>query len=299
MNTSIFEAPAELVSPDYSIYRYTDQIYKVVYFKRPKAGILPPVRESPKNECKFSQSVSRARKTILELALCNEWKYFITLTLDGDKYDRFNLLNFRRDLAQFVRNLRKKYMKQGFDYKINYLLVPEKHENGAWHIHGLLSDISAFTIPFDCLVRQGVPIPKKLWNKGYFNWPDYQEKFGNCSLGLIRDKIACGFYVTKYISKMIQDSDISPGDHLFFASQGLNRSSLHGDIYGYSNYLDGFLDRDYEFCKTGFTKTTDDLSWDFALDLMDFEPLFPADLPPSAVRVCDDFEYLQDVIKGW
>lgn len=293
MTDYALQAPAELIMPDYIIRHYTGGIYKIVYFKRKQRSVLPPIREVAKNDEKFSQSVSRARKTILEYALCNDWKYFITLTLDKTKYDRFDLGKFQKDLSQYMRDLRKKYKKLGFDYKIDYLFVPEQHKDGAWHIHGLLSDIAAFTIPFYCQWQQGIPVPEKLVKGNYLNWPDYQAKFGNCSLGLIRDKVATGFYVTKYLSKYIDSCPVSVGDHLYFASKGLNRATLHGDCYGYCSELDKYLDHDYEFCKTGFTHTKDGLSWHFGFEYMDYEMLEKFSFEDPEISY-PEIEYMQE-----
>lgn len=273
------QPPAERILPDYNIYRYTDGIYKIVNFKSTLPRLSPPVRtEETKYDNKLVQSLSRARRTVLELALCNDWAYFCTFTLDKEKYKRDDLPKFQKDFSQWIRDQRKKYKKLGFDFPIHFLFVPEEHKDGAWHMHGLLSDITPFTIPFYCQKQQGLFKPwevRKLVEGGYFNWPDYQEKFGNCSLGKIKNKVATGFYISKYITKQIDDCKLPPNAHAYYASHGLNRAEFHGDIYGYCHRLDQFLDRDYEFCKTGMTHIKDGLGWDFAFEYMPhlIEPL--------------------------
>lgn len=286
--------PAEPIKPDYIIRKYTDGIYKIVKFKRQQRCLLPPVRSEAQNDTKFSQSISRASKTILELALCNDWKYFITFTLDQAKYNRYDLDKFRKDLSQYMRDLRKKYKKAGYDYRLDYLFVPELHQDGAWHIHGLLSDVSAFTIPFYCQWHQGIPVPEKLVRGGYLNFPDYQRKFGNCSLGLLRDKVAVAFYVSKYLYKSLDNCAIDVGQHLYFASQGLNRSTIHGDCYGYCSELEPYLTHDYEFCKTGFTNTKDNAPWHFGMQYMDYSMLeqFKYDTPDISYP---EIDYMQMV----
>lgn len=286
--------PAEPIKPDYCIWHFTGGIYKIVKFKRRQRCVLPPIRGELKNDTKFSQSVSRARKVILEYALCNDWKYFVTFTLDKSKYDRHDFGKFREDLTAYMRDLRKKYKKAGYPCKLDYLFVPEQHKDGAWHMHGLLSDISPFVIPFHCQAAQGMNVPDKLVAGHYFNWPDYQRKFGFCSLGIIRDRIACGFYVTKYLSKYIDLCPVSVGKHLHFNSNKLNRASLHGDCYGYCSELEPYLTHDYEFCKTGFTNTKDNAPWHFGMQYMDYSMLeqFKYDTPDISYP---EIDYMQMV----
>ena len=82
---------------------------------------------------KLEESIIRTRSRIYELAICNEWDFFVTLTLDKSKYDRMDLKKYRKDLAQFIRDYNKKYK-----INIKYLLIPEMHKDGAWHMHGLI-----------------------------------------------------------------------------------------------------------------------------------------------------------------
>ena len=78
--------------------------------------------------------------------MCNPWEYFVTLTIDPAKYDRYNLKEFHKHNAQFVRDYNKKH-----GAKIKYLIIPEQHKDGAWHEHGLFlgipqSHLTAFTL---------------------------------------------------------------------------------------------------------------------------------------------------------
>lgn len=86
----------EPVGPSYTVYRYTDQIYKIVHFHstKPRVGPVTKRGEARKTDGPpdLHSSLSRARRTILELALCNHWDYFCTFTLDP-KYDRYDLKN--------------------------------------------------------------------------------------------------------------------------------------------------------------------------------------------------------------
>ena len=86
--------------------------------------------EVENNPFKFDSSLSRARSKFFELSYCNNWDYFITVTLDKNKYDRFNLEKFHKDFTTFL------YEYKHRKYKIAFLIIPEKHLSGAWHFHG-------------------------------------------------------------------------------------------------------------------------------------------------------------------
>lgn len=301
--------PPKLVGPDYNIYYYTESIYKIVKFKKPRdlvKSLSPKKLEKSVSDKKFDSSLSRARRNVLELALCNDWKYFCTFTLDKDKYDRYNLKKWNEDFSQWIRDQRKKYRKKGLDLKIPFLLVPELHHDGAWHMHGLLGDISPLTIPFFCERQQGLYVPDKLVNGGFFDWPEYREKFGFCSLGLIQDKVATAFYVSKYITKELQEFNDCLGAHVYYCSHGLSRAVLHGSIYGACEPLDPFLVNDYEWVKTGMTHTSDNLAWHFAMEYMDSSDIEPMEvfsynhLAEEDLRRYEEFfEGVQEMLEGF
>ncbi len=255
-----------LVTPLYSVYQYTDGIYKVVKFKSQRPLYTAPrdkkviKEESAAEPRKWASSVSRARRVILELALCNHWEYFCTFTLDKQKYDRFNLEKFYNDFSQFIRDQRK---KTGCAYK--YVFIPEMHEDGAWHIHGFMSGIPGL-VSFKDLFDRGIPVPLYLVHNGYYEWSAYSAKFGFCSFGAIRNPISCGFYVTKYVGKGLEENQV-PGRHLYRASLGLNRAQKFAEYFHDNPCLDYFLSNDYEFCKTGMTHEVDGLDWSAMLEL--------------------------------
>lgn len=280
--------PSWVLRPSYNIYRFTDQIYKVVHFRSPLVrlkGKTEVDRTKKGNDRKLDQSIARAKRVCLEYALCNDWDWFGTFTLNKNKYDRYDLAKFYKDFTQWIRDQRKKTKAP-----IAYLLVPEMHQDGAWHMHGLLRGVPG-TVSFKQLRRDGWLVPDLLVDHDYSCWRDFHEKFGFCSLGPIRDHVACGFYCTKYIGKSLKESGLAVGKHLYYASRGLLRAVLHGDVFGESSYLDRFLVNHYDFCDTGMTHCKHNLDWSFAMDLMNFEQLEPLDL--NAIDTKDDIVFDQ------
>lgn len=284
----------ELVSADYNIYDFTNGIYKIVRFKSNAPRLGPGPREKQSSyENKLDASLSRARRSVLELALCNDWDYFCTFTISKDKFDRSNLVKWRDSFTQWMRDYRKK----GFE--IAYVLVPERHADGSWHAHGLMKG----NIPLISFVeerKQGMFVPDKLVYGDYLDWPDYRKKFGFCSFGKIKDPVATGFYVTKYLTKDQSSMVSDVGLHLYYCSKGLNRAEFHGDIYGYCAALDTFLTNHYDFCDTGMTHVKDNLDWSFGLEYMAMESLeFDKPAAVDQTAVDDYMEAVQSVLEGF
>lgn len=258
----------ELCGPDYNIYRYRHDYYKVVRFvsTAPRCGpLIRSTGDAFKYEDKLPAALSRARKVCLELALCNEWKWFCTFTIAENNYDRKNLDGFYEKFSEWL-----KYQRKKLGVKIPYLLVPEQHGDGSWHMHGFMTDaVDQMLVSFKDQYDAGADVPLKLVRNGYFNMPEYQKKFGFCSFGKIRDHIATAHYTTKYISKSFQGDARRVGLQLYYCSQGLNRSSFYGDVYGRNSVLDNMLQHHYQFCSSGFVQLHREPGDDPLLDLIE------------------------------
>lgn len=287
------------ISPIYTIHQYRSDFYKVVAFKGrrdPDAVCLR--RDAQNNDNKLASNFSRARSMVLQYALCNPWDYFFTGTLDETKFNRYDLDTYQTRLSQFIRDKRKAY-----DSQIQFLLIPERHKDGAWHIHGLIYGLPASAIrPFR------PPEPQHLIDGGFLNWPDYMEKFGFCSLAPIKDPLAVSFYITKYISKDLSQRAGDLGKHLYFHSRPLQKAEAVSDIYCYNSRLDSYCTEEYDFCKTGMV---DKAPWYFpyqwdGVDILNLEHWDPDDSAEPVTdplqhfdpRTVDPF-YEQLNIAGW
>lgn len=163
---------SDVVRPDYSVKYFRPGFYKLVHFKRSPIGFSgKPTENKAKGIEKHEASISRARSVVFQLAMCNSWEYFFTGTLNPEWHDRHNLDRFRSAFAQWIRDQRKKYRSN-----IRYVFVAERHKDGAWHLHGLLSGI-----PQDRLSRFVPGIhPRRL--------------------------VGCAFYLEKYLTKDVERS---------------------------------------------------------------------------------------------
>lgn len=170
---------------------------------------------------KLDQSIARARSKIWEYALCNDWDWFFTATLDPKKYDRYNLDKFHNDITQWFLNLTR-YSK--YDEKIDFLLIPERHKDGAWHMHGLLRGLHNSVLhKFKIGDRMSSEIVRLVRSgRCIYNWKAYQDKFGFCTLERVNNRQAVAKYITKYITKDVSETVTDLNAHMFYHSRPLN-----------------------------------------------------------------------------
>ena len=146
----------------------------------------------------------RARVAVRDLGLCNDWSYFVTLTLDRRKVNRY-------DAAEVVHK-----MKSWLDNRVRrdglrYVLVPEHHKDGAIHFHGFFNDALPVT---DSGHRDS-------GGHQVFNLPDWTLGFST-AIGLYGEKAAAVGYCCKYVAK--QQEKI--GGRWYYSGGKLNRPEV-------------------------------------------------------------------------
>lgn len=90
------------------------------------------------NYIKMLESLVRSKRKVFEYAFSNEWDYFATFTIDPKKFDRYNLNEYHKKFGQWLRD----YFRKKFGENVQYLSIPEQHEDGAWHEHALIKGVS-------------------------------------------------------------------------------------------------------------------------------------------------------------
>ena len=167
------------------IKKYNDNTYKAIQFKHAvrKPGFeeikdheinLPQIQRNTDytDEETLRQSISRTMRTIHDYALCNEFKYFVTLTFDRKKHDSTDIQKLKKQVGQWLNNYKKRK-----NPTLKYLLIPELHKDKEhFHFHGLISgieDVTEFRKSFKGVVR--------------YNWSAWQNKFGFTSLEKIKN----------------------------------------------------------------------------------------------------------------
>ena len=125
------------------IYRYPSGIMDIIASDRP---IFRPDgweerekkedRKRPKGgstETNGERSMRRARAKLRKLALANDFRWFVTLTLSPEYVDRMDPVAVVRKLKVWCSNM---VQRRG----LRYILVPEYHKKGGIHFHGFFSD---------------------------------------------------------------------------------------------------------------------------------------------------------------
>lgn len=166
------------------------------------------VKKGSVNDEKLSNNLSRAKNVVKEYALCNPWDWWCTFTIDPQKYDRYNLDGFVKDFAKFLNNYNSYNCPE--EHKVKYLLVPEQHKDGAWHMHGFIKGIK----PQDLYINQN----------GYMSWKQYEKKFGYISMDKVKDMDKCSSYILKYMTKDKDKNVTEMNKHMYYASHGLEKA---------------------------------------------------------------------------
>lgn len=210
-------------------YSKRSKALRLVYFPRDREGERErsEVKEPIEYDLKLNESLSRTRRTVRDYIFCNHFDYFCTFTFNQEKIDRFNYADCRKKLTRVFNNYKNRY-SPGF----RYVMVPEFHRNGAVHFHGVVSGIREedLTVPDYIFKRDRksgelllVPNTKK-----YVDWKYYSEKLGFFSCSAIRNSTACGVYMSKYITKDLQQ--LPKGVQAVLNSKGLDKPELVFDM---------------------------------------------------------------------
>ena len=85
------------------------------------------------SEASADRARRRAATKVRDIALSNRFRWFVTLTLDRERIDRYDVGVITKKLNQVMDNLVR---RRG----LAYVLVPERHKDGAVHFHGFFTD---------------------------------------------------------------------------------------------------------------------------------------------------------------
>jgi hypothetical protein len=228
-------------------YSFAGKRWKCVITRDKSADSAPKEGKKQREDDRFwgeklKNNIRRSIRTVEELAACNPWEWWITLTLDEAKQNRYDIDEYKKSLAQWLRDQRKKKVQN-----LRYLLIPEQHKDGAWHMHGFITGLLADDLRKDWQ-SEFATLPKYIreslaaGNELYW-WPEYLKRFGYCTIEPIRSQAACASYCTKYMKKAIDGNMIQSGKSLYLASQGLQRAERveRGEVPEDAIMISGYL----------------------------------------------------------
>lgn len=231
---------------EYASYKLWHRSYKRII--KDKYTVLSQTSESPeKNLSRLKESISRTRRLIFEKACCNDWQHFITITISPEKgIDKFDRSEVVKSFCKWIKDRNRTDLKG--KPPIKYLIIPEPHKSGEWHLHGLFMNI-----PSDELVineygyLDWLPVRKAFGFVSFGSKPDYSINF---SAGTIKNLQATARYVTKYITKDLFNisNNLDSGVKSYYCSKGLNKSSelTKGQLIPYD--ADSFFECLADYC---------------------------------------------------
>ncbi len=180
------------------------------------------------------RSTRRSKQGVYELARANSWTYFATFTFDDDKIDRYDYKLCKEKLSIWLRNTKRRKCPS-----LEWLCVPEKHKDGAYHFHALLMGDIAPLIDF------------KGWNEEKYVFKSY--RLGYSELECVRDTNRVSKYITKYISKdLLQGIDNA---RRYFYSSGVSKPVVK-KLYTKDNVAD-FLEANFPDKKIVYVNNAD------------------------------------------
>jgi hypothetical protein len=147
------------------------------------------------------------------LCRANAFTWFITLTLSPEKVNRYDDRDNLRRLTNWLRNTAA---REG----LAYVLVPERHQDGALHFHGLINDALELDRSGTFIPPEGgrprMPRSKRQraeWIAAgaheVFNLPQWRFGFST-AIKLYGDRDAAINYVCKYIGKAMEGTTGAP-----------------------------------------------------------------------------------------
>lgn len=113
------------------------------------AGDAPAARPAPRAAVKrpaaaanaaanAERSMRRAAAQMRDICLSTPFRYFVTLTLDPAKIDRHDMEALTKVINRWADN---RVRRNG----LAYVLVPERHKDGAIHLHGFITESIALS----------------------------------------------------------------------------------------------------------------------------------------------------------
>lgn len=180
----------------YYIKKYTNNYYRFYSINKHyyRTSLIK------KNSNSIEASLSRTKRNIKDIAFANDFEYFVTLTINSGLCNRYILEECQNHLKKILKYYKRK------NNNFIYLLITEKHKDGAFHFHGLMGGINKADITIN--------------NNGYYDFKIFTEKMGFCSISKIRSKEKCYNYIMKYITK---DCIRNEHNQIYISSRGLKK----------------------------------------------------------------------------
>lgn len=170
------------------------RIFKADKYAEPKDVTQKSKSKNVENSVD-GRGAARAKRRVFELAACNDFSLFFTLTLNPEKIDRYD---YKAAVKRFGVWASNRVQRHG----LRYVAVPELHQDGAIHFHGLCAGDD--TLLSEAPVKwKGKQVYNLDWDIGY-----------STAVKLTGDTLRAARYVAKYVTKQTGGGTI--GGRYFF-----------------------------------------------------------------------------------
>ncbi|MDO4902123.1 MAG: hypothetical protein Q4A21_01025 [bacterium] len=244
-----------------TIYNYA-KIYpnfiKIIRYKRPLVvqnfGVENQGIANEENSSEIDtlqKSINRTKTKISDYVLSNNFSHFATFTFDAKnpkiktEQNRHNFAKMSALLQQWL-NTEQVNHQRTHGSKFKYLIVPERHKNGAWHFHALLENYLNPTDNFHSRKNPYATIseiknPKPNTKRKFIN----RYNLGRSEIAPIRDTSKMASYIKKYITKELITE---PNAKRYWSSRNLNKPELFPNIVSERSPIpQEFKTRDYDY----------------------------------------------------
>ena len=195
-------------------------------------------------ETSIARAARRARGKVRDLAKANKWDFFVTLTFAPLLIDRYDMTKITKTMNAWLSH---QVERQG----MKYVMVPERHKDGAIHFHGLIAweNPAAWKLEAEPSGTWIVPgsdkprRPRSAYERA--KWagdPDtYHEVFNlrrytlgfTTAIRLYGDQSRAVEYVCKYIGKQQGGEIEKPGGRWYYSGGKLQRPDVEFCDIGY------------------------------------------------------------------
>lgn len=211
---------------DNVVKEYPD-MYRVVSYKY---GYTPQKKQTTKDRIKkamdavseslsLENSVNRSKNILHDYVRCNDFDLFVTFTFSPKKVNRYSMQDVYPKMVSWLNNQRRK------NPELKYIVVPEKHKDGAIHFHALFEN-ATFALKKAPVIVDG---------QRAYNITSFRFGFTRATKMDPKDKEKCGNYIAKYITK---DMTTLTGKRRYWASKNLALPVVTYNDFRFSQFTD-------------------------------------------------------------
>lgn len=172
-------------------------------FTNTEAKVVKEFSDTKENQRK---SLAHTKNMIFYYARCCKWEWFCTFTFSPEKIDRYNFSLCMNKIRNWLKNQKNRHAPD-----LKYLVVPETHKDGAWHLHVLLADTGDMVFT-DSGKKQREHI---IYNLSGWKW-------GFSTATKVIDTYRIQSYIAKYITK--ESYVLAKNAHRYYVSQNLPKA---------------------------------------------------------------------------